>query len=161
MILEAIHRDGSFLEVGCANGYLIECLERWVEGSGLNVAFYGVDISEELIDLARKRLPDRADRFFVANAVSWIPTRKCDFVHAHEINYAPRHRERQFLEHLLEEYLTPGGRLIIGPWAVGRDCTDLEERLSSWGYDPTGYLLKSQGDDPGLTRKLIWFDKPY
>ncbi len=159
MVLEAIHKDGSFLDVGCANGYLIECLQRWVEGSGLNVAFYGVDISEELINLAHWRLPDRSDRFLVANAVAWTPDRRFDFVHAHEISYAPRHREREFLEHLLADYLNPGGRLIIGPWALGRDCTNLEERLSSWGYEPTGYLLKSQGKDAGLTRKMIWFDK--
>ena len=80
-------------------------------------------------------------------------------MHAHEISYAPKHRERQFLEHLLDDYLDPGGRLIIGPWAVGRDCTDWADCLSSWGYEPTGTLLKSQGDDPGLTRKMIWFDK--
>ena len=159
MILEAIHKDGSFLDVGCANGYLIECLQNWVEGTGLNVEFYGVDISGELIALAQKRLPDRSDRFFVANAVSWAPNRRFDFVHAHEISYAPRHRERQFLEHLLDEYLNPGGRLIVGPWAARRDFTDLEERLCSWGHEPTGYLLKSQGDDIGLTRKMIWLDK--
>jgi SAM-dependent methyltransferase len=160
MILEAIHKDGSFLDVGCANGYLIECLQKWVEGSDLNVEFYGVDISEGLIALAQKRQPDRSDRFFVANAVSWRPHRKFDFVHAHEISYAPRHRERQFLEHLLEEYLNPGGRLIIGPWALHRDFTDFEERLSSWGVEPTGYLLKSQGKHSDyLTRKMIWFDK--
>jgi SAM-dependent methyltransferase len=159
MILEAIHKDGSFLDVGCANGYLIECLQRWVEGSGLNVEFYGVDISEELIDLARTRLPDRSGRFFLANAVLWTPPQKFDFVHAHEISYAPRQRERQFLEHLLAEYLNPGGRLIVGPWAVHRDITDMEERISSWGYEPTGYVLKSQGNDSSLTRKMIWFDK--
>ena len=59
---------------------------------------------------------------------------------------------------LLDDYLNPGGRLIIGPWAVRRDSTDLEDRLSSWGYEPTGWLLKSQGDDVGLARKMIWFD---
>jgi len=159
MILEAIHKDGSFLDVGCANGYLIECLQRWVDGSGLTVEFYGADISQELIDLARRRLPDTSSRFFVANAVLWTPPQRFDFVHAHEISYAPRHRERQFLERLLEEYLNPGGRLIVGPWAVHRDFTDLEERIASWRYEPTGYLLKSQGNDSSNTRKMIWFDK--
>jgi len=159
MILEALHRDGTFLDVGCANGYLIECLEKWVDGSGLAVEFYGVDISEGLIDLARRRTPHRSDRFFVANAVTWTPERRFDVVHAHEISYAPRHRERQFLEHLLDDYLKPGGRLIVGPWAVRRDAVDLEDRLAAWGYEPTGSLLKSQRGDRTLTRKMIWFDK--
>jgi len=159
MVLEAIHKDGSFLDVGCANGYLIECLQKWIDGTGVQVEFCGLDISDALIELARKRLPDTPDRFFVANAVSWTPNRRFDFVHAHELSYAPKHRERQFLEHLLDDYLNPGGRLIIGPWAVRRDFPDLEERLGSWGYEPTGYLLKSQGADIGLARKMIWFDK--
>jgi SAM-dependent methyltransferase len=159
MVLEAIHKDGSFLDVGCANGYLVECLQGFVEGSSLSVDFYGVDFSPNLIDLARRRLPGLADRFFVANAVSWTPKHKFDIVHTHEISYTPRYREREFLEHLLNDYLNPGGRLIIGPWAVGRECADLEERLASWGHIPTGYLFKTQGDDPGLTRKMIWLDK--
>ena len=159
MVLEAIHKSGSFLDVGCANGHLVECLKRWITGTELSVEFYGVDISDELIEVAKARLPDWPDRFFTANAVTWTPPRKFDVVHAHEISYAPKNRQREFLEHLLENYLNPGGRLIIGPWAVDRDCTDLEESLAAWGYQPTGTLLKTQGDDPALTRKMIWFDK--
>jgi len=63
------------------------------------------------------------------------------------------------LEHLLDDYLKPGGRLIVGPWAVRRDAVDLEDRLAAWGYEPTGSLLKSQRGDRTLTRKMIWFDK--
>ena len=33
MLLEAIHKDGVFLDVGCANGYLIECLQNYTVGS--------------------------------------------------------------------------------------------------------------------------------
>ena len=160
MILEAIYKRGSFLDVGCANGYLVECLEKWVSGAGLDIDFYGVDICEGLVDLARRRLPERAGKFSVANAVLWTPDRRFDYVHAHELSYAPVHREREFLEHLLEDYLSPGGRLIIGPWAVHRDSTGLENRLASWGYEPTGSLLKTHSKDSSLTRKMIWFDKP-
>ena len=28
-ILEAIHESGDLLDVGCANGYLLECLVEW------------------------------------------------------------------------------------------------------------------------------------
>lgn len=160
MILEALHEDGTFLDVGCANGHLIECLHNWVHGSGLNIEFYGLDFSDKIIEFARKRLPDFADRLIVGNAVTWKPDRKFDYVHAHEISYAPEHREREFLKHLLVNYLNPGGRLIIGPWAVYRDGREFEERLASWGYEPTGYLLKSHGSDTSLTRKMIWFDRP-
>src|SRR5689334_6738873 len=29
LIADAIDRDGSFLDVGCASGYLMECMPRW------------------------------------------------------------------------------------------------------------------------------------
>src|SRR5687767_1957999 len=29
LIADAIDRDGAFLDVGCASGYLMECMERW------------------------------------------------------------------------------------------------------------------------------------
>ena len=48
MILEAIHRDGDFLDVGCANGHLMEMLDKWLGGSGLSVEFFGLDISKGL-----------------------------------------------------------------------------------------------------------------
>jgi len=159
MILEALHKSGTFLDVGCANGYLIECLDRWVSGSGLRIDFYGVDISEELVAFARNRLPGWSDRLFTANAVEWMPETKYDIIHAHEISYAPEYKEREFLHHLIDDYLKPGGRLIVGPWAVGRDSIDLEQKLSAWNMEPTGYILKSQKGGANLTRKLIWFDK--
>lgn len=160
MIIEALHKDGTFIDVGCANGHLIECLHNWVQGTGMEIEFYGLDFSEKIVKFARKRLPAFKKRLFVGNAVTWKPEKKFDYVHAHEISYAPRDREKEFLEHLLVDYLNPGGRLIIGPWAVHRDGRELEENLAEWGYEPTGYVLKTQGNDTGLTRKMIWFDKP-
>ena len=56
IILEAIHKSGTFLDVGCANGHLIESLNQWVLGSGCELEFYGLEISEGLVELARKRL---------------------------------------------------------------------------------------------------------
>jgi ubiquinone/menaquinone biosynthesis C-methylase UbiE len=73
LVLEAIDRDGTFLDVGCANGYLMESLHRWLQGTGLTVEFYGLDISEGLLALAKARLPHWADRFFLGNALYWVP----------------------------------------------------------------------------------------
>ena len=62
MVLASIHKTGSFIDVGCANGHLIEKLADWLQETGLEVEFYGLDISEGLIDLAKTRLPKWADR---------------------------------------------------------------------------------------------------
>ena len=53
LIADAVDRDGSFLDVGCANGYLLECLPRWTPWT---LDRYGLDIAPELAALARRRL---------------------------------------------------------------------------------------------------------
>ena len=48
-VADAIDRDGSFLDVGCANGYLLECLDRW---TSFEIEPYGLEISPDLAALA-------------------------------------------------------------------------------------------------------------
>ena len=48
LICDAIHKDGSFLDVGCANGYLMESIYKWSAERGRHVEPYGLDISPEL-----------------------------------------------------------------------------------------------------------------
>jgi 2-polyprenyl-3-methyl-5-hydroxy-6-metoxy-1,4-benzoquinol methylase len=51
-----LRSNGTFLDVGCANGHLMECLERWTAQKGYRLERYGLDISPELIGVARQRL---------------------------------------------------------------------------------------------------------
>jgi SAM-dependent methyltransferase len=77
-IVEAIDRDGTFLDVGCANGLLMESVAEW---SPFAIEPYGVDFAPGLVDLARTRLPRWADRFWVGDVESWKPPIRFDFVH--------------------------------------------------------------------------------
>src|SRR5436190_17366021 len=63
-IVQAIDGAGTFLDVGCANGYLLESLVRW---SPHPIEPYGLDFAAKLVELARQRLPSWADRFFVGD----------------------------------------------------------------------------------------------
>jgi hypothetical protein len=112
-IAAAIDRGGSFLDIGCANGYLMECMARWAAEAGHAVEPYGLEIAPELAELARRRLPHWADRIFVGNARSWLPPRRFDFVRT-GLDYAPPGRGRELVEHLLEKVVAPGERLIVG-----------------------------------------------
>ena len=47
-IAEAIDRSGSFLDIGCANGYLLSCLMEWTEERGIAIDPHGLDMSEPL-----------------------------------------------------------------------------------------------------------------
>jgi 2-polyprenyl-3-methyl-5-hydroxy-6-metoxy-1,4-benzoquinol methylase len=159
MLLEAVHRDGTLLDVGCANGHLIEMLGRWLEGTGLAVEFYGLDISEGLLDLAKSRLPHWHDRFLLGNALFWTPPQPFDFVVMAELAYVPRQRRRELLDRLWSDYVAPGGRLILGPYGELREQSAIERIVRAWGHSPTGYCEKSHLTRPELCKRLLWFDK--
>ncbi len=96
-IAHAIDRDGSLLDIGCANGYLLECLPRWTTHA---IDRYGLDIAPELVDLARNRLPELADRLWAGNALDWEPPHRFTYVRT-GLEYVPRHRRRELVERLL------------------------------------------------------------
>lgn len=159
MLIDVINKDGSFIDVGCANGYLLESLERWVNSLGYySVTWYGLDISDGLINLAKQRLPDWSDQFFVGNAVDWIPDKKYDFVCVKELSYAVPEKQQHFFEHLIENYVSPSGRLIIGPYSEESNHSYVFDLVASWGYPPSGYIEKSNHKHKDISRKLLWWD---
>ncbi len=56
VLCDSIDRNGSFLDTGCANGHLMESVVQWCAERDITVEPYGVDISEPLVELARRRL---------------------------------------------------------------------------------------------------------
>jgi SAM-dependent methyltransferase len=77
-IVRGIDGPGSFLDVGCANGLLMESVARW---STFPIEAYGVDFSDGLVARARCRLPECAERLYLADVRTWTPPRAFDFVH--------------------------------------------------------------------------------
>lgn len=109
----AIHRDGTFLDLGCANGLLMESMVSWASRDvGFVLEPYGLDISSALVELARRRLPQWEDRLWVGNAWDWAAPRKFDFVHALP-ELVPDHLRGKWLRRLLDEFVAPAGRLIL------------------------------------------------
>ena len=158
MVMEAIHRSGAFLDVGCANGLLIESLDQWLLGSGLKLEFSGIDISSELVDLATKRLPLWKERIFVGNALYWKPPHRYDFVRT-GLKYVPLGRQEDFVHHLISHFLDQNGRLIIGTYNEIRTSREIEEKINRWGYKPAGYCEKSKPGNDMVSYKMLWIDK--
>ena len=48
IVAEAITRSGTFLDIGCANGLLMESVHAWCRERGLAIEPYGIDIAPEL-----------------------------------------------------------------------------------------------------------------
>jgi ubiquinone/menaquinone biosynthesis C-methylase UbiE len=137
----------------------VESLHKWLEGSGLTVEFYGLDISPGLLDLAKSRLPHWQDRFFLGNALYWVPKEQFDYVCTAELGYVPRDRQQALFDHLFEHVVAPGGRLILGPFSEERDSSEMEIQLGAWGYTPSGHCTKTHAGHKDLVKRIFWFDK--
>jgi len=161
-ILDGIDKDGTFLDVGCASGHLMESVRCWAEERGFDVEPYGVDISPELANLARTRLPDWADRIFTGNAFHWKPPFKFNFVRT-GLEYVPEKLRRAFVAHVLEEMVVPGGRLIVGSNNEEieeiREGMTTEEMVASWGYEICGRSERMHFHDERLRYCSFWVEK--
>jgi len=136
-VADCIDRSGSFLDIGCANGYLLECTLRWTAERGLRIEPFGLDNSERLLELAKKRLPGYADNFFHGNAYDWKGPQRFDFVRT-ELVYVPGELEGAYLSHLLTEVVAPGGKLLVANY-MERDPNPARGLLP--GCQPTRFIL--------------------
>jgi SAM-dependent methyltransferase len=159
LILEAVDRGGSFLDIGCANGHLMESLELWAKAKGIFLELHGMDIAPELVELAKARLPQYAERIHSGNALQWMPPRRFDFVRA-GLEYVPSLRQRAFVAHLLENVVAPRGRLIIGVYNEEQDGLNTEpstrEKLEGMGFKALGRAERPHRSDPDLRYKILW-----
>lgn len=155
-ILDAVERGGDLLDVGCANGYLLECLVRWGCERGLAIVPHGVDVGAGLIDLARRRLPHFTANLHVGNAWDWVPPRRYGHVYSvHDC--VPLEYLAEYVERLVNDYVEPGGRLIVGAYGSRSRAVepfDVASFLASMGLRVSG---ASSGGDPPVTR-FAWVD---
>jgi len=139
-ILEAIRGSGELLDIGCANGYLLESLMSWGSVRGIEIVPFGVDQSGGLIELARKRLPRFAGHFQVANAWEWHPRRRYEYVYA-VWDCVPEDYLTEFIRRLIARCVAPGGRLVLGAYgSLSREEEpfDVVTFLRSAGYRVSG-----------------------
>jgi SAM-dependent methyltransferase len=166
LIADGVDCDGPFLDIGCANGFLLECLVGWTQAKGYRIEPYGLDFSPELLELARQRLPGWDDRFFLGNAIDWVPPRRYDFVRTH-LEYAPKKRQADLIRRLLESVVSPCGRLIIGTFNEAKAHADdparepsTEHLILSWGFKISGQTQRPHFRDPGTVYRALWIDNP-
>jgi SAM-dependent methyltransferase len=114
-ILSAIGGDGTILDLGCANGFLLECLVAWAGERAITLVPHGVDIGASLVALAKKRLPQFADNFHVANAFAWMPPQRYRYIYT-LFDCVPLEHFRSYVHGTLEQCVAPGGRLVVGAY---------------------------------------------
>ncbi|HEY5951443.1 MAG TPA: class I SAM-dependent methyltransferase [Kofleriaceae bacterium] len=148
IVAELIDRDRevTLLDVGCANGLLMESIARWCP----NVEVYGLEIAPELAARARERLPQWADRIFVGNALRWQSPRRFDVVRT-GLEYVPRARRRQLVEHLL----AMTDLLIVGKYNEEIAERGIERDLRAWGVEIVRSVERAHRSDPRIAYRAI------
>lgn len=159
-IIEAIDRDGTFMDVGCANGYLLESLSAWSTlQKRWHLIPYGVDLNAGLVVEAMKRWSGIADHFWVANAWEFAPPLKFDFVYS-TADCVPENFLAPYVARLLDRYVKPGGRLIIGHYgskAKRVRPVDIGEVLNDFGFPVAGTMQGGKlRDKQGPVTRFAW-----
>jgi hypothetical protein len=147
LLADAVEPGQSFLDVGCANGHLMESMAAWA-----GIEPYGLEIAPELAELARRRLPQWADRIWVGNAAEWEPPRRFDAIRT-GLDYVPAPRRRELVEHLLGFT----DRLIVGVHNEERAERLLEAEVASWGLTIAGRSERAH-PHPQLAYRAFWID---
>jgi protein-L-isoaspartate O-methyltransferase len=147
LVADAVEAGQSFLDVGCANGLLMESMAAWA-----GVEPYGLEISPELAERAKRRLPQWAERIWVGNALDWEPGRRFDAVRT-GLDYVPPPRRPQLVEHLLSY----AGRVVIGVFNEEREERALETSVARWGFEIAGRSERPH-PHPRLAYRCFWVD---
>ena len=144
-IVEGIDRPGTFLDVGCANGLLMESLAAW---SPHAVEVYGIDFAPGLVELAQARCG--AQRVWLADATEWEPPFLFDFAH------------------IRLEYFEPAMTRFARRTIVSSDCSfrrrdspnaePVAQRLREVRLQPAGEWYR-RDDDHLVELAVAWVDK--
>lgn len=161
VIAQAINHDGTFLDIGCASGYLMETITSWAAEDGYTIEPYGLDLSPRLADLARSRLPHWTGRIYTGNAIDWTPPGRFDYVRT-ELVYVPEKERPGYVQRLLDDLVAPGGRLIVCAYGSSRPGQPRAEPagdlLSEWGFDVHGQADSADLNGVVITR-VAWIER--
>jgi SAM-dependent methyltransferase len=155
-IADCIEKSGTFLDIGCANGFFLQCLLEWAGERGIEIIPYGLDLSERLIDLAKKRLPQYRRSFYIGNGWNWKSPIKFDYVRT-EIAYVPESLQKPFIERIISLYLKAGGKLLVAEYRSRKDDPEkpwVDETLKSWGLK-VAKKVSGFYDNKELTRVAV------
>jgi len=156
LVLDAAPVSGTLLDIGCATGYLIESLSTWATERGQNLEFYGLDLNPALAAEARRRLPYLATHIFTGNVSDWAPPQRFSAVRT-GLEYVPAGEAPTLLERLAHRFVTPGGRLLVGPVNDDTIADTGTTFRQAWLGEPH---VVSATDHRGKTRHVLWAAAP-
>jgi hypothetical protein len=160
VLVGAFDHDGIWLDVGCANGLLMETLTTWAWEKGLRVEPYGLELSPRIAEGARRRLPHWADRIWTGNVMTWEPHMRFDYVTV-IADSVPETARYNLVERLITRFLSSTGRLIFSIYVPRPPERPAELPPASAVLERFGYRVKGQAEariDGELKTSAAWLD---
>lgn len=139
-----IDREGTILDFGCANGFLLACLREW---SKRDLECFGVDTDKNAIENARTLFPKNAEKHFPLleeiavlpehfDMVYWNVWDDIDLSDETGIQYLSRLKGR----------IKGGGRMILGFYHPDAEENAKKVKwLQENGYVPTQIMIDENG----------------
>jgi SAM-dependent methyltransferase len=155
-ITDCIDKSGSFLDIGCANGYLLECTLKWTAERNITITPYGLDLSEKLVELARQRLPQYKNNIYIGNGWAWQNPIRFNYVRT-EVVYVPDELQRKYIKRIIDTYLADEGALLLAEYRSSKTPADvpwLDRTLEKWGL-PIAKQVSGFYDNKELTRVFV------
>jgi SAM-dependent methyltransferase len=155
-IADCIEQSGSFLDIGCANGYLLECILKWTAERNINIIPYGLDLSEKLAELAKQRLPKYQQNIYTGNGWLWNNPQRFDYVRT-EVVYVPEQLQKQYIKKIIETYLADGGKLLLTEYRSRKDPANkpwIDQTLKKWEIN-IAKQVSGFYDNKELTRVMV------
>lgn len=156
--IDTSRTKSSFLDLGCANGHLVQSMINWGADRGVEVSVHGVDVAPELIERAQALHPDRADRFWVGDACRWEHPdgTRFDLVHL-LLDVIPVERHRRVIHHLLTRVVAADGRLLLSQYGQVRPSMSTRAQVERLGLSVAGGTRAPQR--PGRQEfGSVWID---
>jgi len=157
----AINANGKILDIGCANGFFLRCLQEW---SDYDLEPYGIDLNPELIEEAKKLFRLEEGNFKVCALHELANLFKKGFPCQYNFVYwsvwddwlFEHQAEFDILDTLLAAVIC-GGRLILSFYRPEGKWKEKIKILEDRGFKFSGiienYANKREGD------AIAWIDK--
>jgi len=157
-ISQAINKSGTILDIGCANGFLLKCLQKW---SVYKLIPYGIDNNEKRIEQAKDLFPLHSNNFIVTrmpNLEIFFKMRfpaKFDFIYWNiwdPWNFENQKEIESFK--LAFKMVSSGGRLILGFYQSDKNKEKRIRKIKKLGFKFSGMIKNYNNEEI-----IIWFDK--
>ena len=158
-LVEAFDRNGTWLDVGCANGHLLETLPTWVGERGFTIEPSGLELIPSIADLARTRLPHLAERIYTGDVTEWDPPRRWMFVTA-LTDAVPPSSVADLVLRLIDRFAEPDGRVVVSSYGSSRLLEPAEavaERLAADGFRVAG-SSQARSNQGVIVTQTAWID---